>query len=265
MQARISNKVILIGVLIAAGLSACSTPVASGEAFVPLTASGFLEAEEVSVIAEVGGHVVELPVAEGDTVSAGDVVLRLDDTLMQAQRASAEAQVNVAEKQLALVQAREDLPQSTVLDEDIDVVQAQIELAQRAVDLVDAQMARLTLTAPTSGIVLTRSIHEGEVASPGVALMTIANLDSLELVVYLSESLLGRVDVGAPAHISVDTFPGETFDGVVTAIGREAEFTPRNVQTQGDRVNLVFAITIRIDNQDGKLKPGMPADATIEE
>lgn len=231
----------------------------------PLTASGFLEAEEIHVMSEVGGRVIDLLVDEGDTVKAGDEVMRLDDTLLQAQRASAEAQVNVGEKQLALIQAREDLPQSTVLDEDIDVVEAQIDLAKRAVDLVDAQIAKLTITAPTDGIVLSRSIHPGEIASPGAALLTLANLETLELVVYIPEAQLGRVSVGSSASISVDAFPSERFDGTVTAIGREAEFTPRNVQTQQDRVNLVFAVTIRIENSDGKLKPGMPADATIKE
>lgn len=270
MQATICIRTSITGIALAILLAGCSAlgaanPSDAADPNGPLTASGFLEAEEIHVMSEGGGRVVDLLVDEGDQVKAGDEILRLDDTLLQAQRASAEAQVNVAEKQLALVHAREDLPQSTVLSEDIDVVEAQIDLAKRAVDLVDAQIAKLTITAPTDGIVLMRSIHPGEIASPGLALLTLANLETLELVVYIPETQLGRVSVGLAASVSVDAFPGDVFEGTVTAIGREAEFTPRNVQTQQDRVNLVFAVTIRIENPEGKLKPGMPADATIKE
>jgi HlyD family secretion protein len=97
-----------------------------------------------------------------------------------------------------------------------------------------------------------------------VPLLSIANLAVLKLVVYIPAPQLGRVRLGAPVEISVDAYPGQTFEGTITLIAREAEFTPRNVQTEEERVNLVFAVEIKIDNEDGRLKPGMPADVVIE-
>jgi HlyD family secretion protein len=267
MQITISKKLLVTAViLLMLTLSACAVLQGTeADASGDLVASGFLEAEEVSVMTEVGGRVVELSIDEGDEVSAGDILVRLDESLLQAQRAQAQAQLDVVMAQRSLVEAREDLPQSTILDEDLDVVDAQISLAESSITLVDTQLAKLRITAPIDGTVLTRAIHIGEIAAPGVPLITIANLGTLELVVYIPEADLGRVELGASAVVSVDSYLNETFEGEVVSIAREAEFTPRNVQTKEDRVNLVFAVTIRINNADGKLKAGMPADAVIEE
>jgi HlyD family secretion protein len=267
MHTTISKKLLVTAViLLMLTLSACAVLQGTeADASGDLVASGFLEAEEVSVMTEVGGRVVELSIDEGDEVSAGDILVRLDESLLQAQRAQAQAQLDVVMAQRSLVEAREDLPQSTILDEDLDVVDAQISLAESSITLVDTQLAKLRITAPIDGTVLTRAIHIGEIAAPGVPLITIANLGTLELVVYIPEADLGRVELGASAVVSVDSYLNETFEGEVVSIAREAEFTPRNVQTKEDRVNLVFAVTIRINNADGKLKAGMPADAVIEE
>lgn len=265
MQTTISKKlVVMAAILLALTLSACAATSLDG-ASGDLVASGFLEAEEVSVMTEVGGRVVELSIDEGDQVNAGDIVLRLDDTLLQAQHAQAQAQIEVINAQREATEARLDLPQSPAVDEDLNVIDAQISLAESSLALVDAQLAKLGIAAPIDGTVLTRAIHVGEIAAPGIPLITIANLGTLELVVYIPEADLGRVELGSSAEISVDSYPNETFEGEVISIAGEAEFTPRNVQTKEDRVNLVFAVTVRIDNTDDKLKPGMPADAVIKE
>jgi HlyD family secretion protein len=81
--------------------------------------------------------------------------------------------------------------------------------------------------------------------------------------VYVPESRLGQVEIGQEVAVSVDSFPERTFTGAVVAIADEAEFTPRNVQTQEERVNMVFAVDVRIPNPDHALKPGLPADAVI--
>jgi len=83
------------------------------------------------------------------------------------------------------------------------------------------------------------------------------------LVIYIPENRIGQVQVGQEVEVQVDSFPGRVFVGQVQNIAGEAEFTPRNVQTQEERVNLVFAVKVRIPNPDGALKPGMPADATV--
>ncbi|HEC21965.1 MAG TPA: HlyD family efflux transporter periplasmic adaptor subunit [Chloroflexi bacterium] len=176
----------------------------------------------------------------------------------------ARTQMQVAEARIDLLQAQYDLLVNGALPEEVAIAQAQVDAAEAQVALIDAQISRLTLKAPIDGTVTTRAIAPGETASPGVPLLTIADLSVLKLVVYIPETQIGRVQLGAPVEISVDAYPGETFEGEVTYISREAEFTPRNVQTEEERVNLVFAVEIRIDNTDGRLRPGMPADAVIE-
>jgi HlyD family secretion protein len=131
------------------------------------------------------------------------------------------------------------------------------------VRLVDAQIAQLTLTAPMDGIVTSRSAQVGETATAGAPLLTIANLDEVTLVIYVPENRVGHVRLGQEVEVQVDSFPAQVFVGHVMNIAGEAEFTPRNVQTQEERVNLVFAVKVSIPNADQKLKPGMPADATI--
>jgi len=180
------------------------------------------------------------------------------------------AQMHQAEARVALAQAQADAAQAAVnllrngpTPEEIAIAEAQVAAAEAQVALVDAQIARLTLIAPIDGVVTTRSIHEGEAAQPGIALMTVTDLSTLKLVVYIPETQIGHVRVGQRVGIEVDSYPGRVFEGEVVTIASEAEFTPRNVQTQEERINLVFAVEIRIPNPDGDLTPGMPADATI--
>jgi HlyD family secretion protein len=148
--------------------------------------------------------------------------------------------------------------------EEIAMAEAQMRQAEAAVRLVDAQIAQLTLVAPMDGVVTSRSGHAGETATAGAPLLTIANLDQVTLVIYIPETRIGQVQVGQEVEVRVDSFPERVFLGQVASIAGEAEFTPRNVQTQEERVNLVFAVKVRIPNLDYALKPGMPADATIQ-
>ena len=114
---------------------------------------------------------------------------------------------------------------------------------------------------------LTFSLRErasGEAATAGGPLLTIANLDSVTLDVYIPETQIGHLQVGQEVKVMVDSYPARVFTGQLARIADEAEFTPRNVQTQEERVNLVFAVTVRIPNPSHTLKPGMPADATFE-
>jgi multidrug resistance efflux pump len=126
-------------------------------------------------------------------------------------------------------------------------------------------MDKLIIVAPLDGIVLTRLVEPGEVVAPGATLLTMGPLEELTITVYISEDQYGTINLGQTAIVSVDSFPGETFEAIVIRIADQAEFTPRNVQTQEDRRTTVFAVELGIDNQDGKLKPGMPADVRFVE
>ena len=115
-------------------------------------------------------------------------------------------------------------------------------------------LKQMTLVSPVSGLVLDRLIHAGELAMPGTPLLTLGSLDPVTLTVYVPEAQLGGVAVGQEVNVTVDAYAGE-FRGTVSHIASEAEFTPRNVQTQQERVHMVFAVKIRLENPALLLKP----------
>jgi HlyD family secretion protein len=167
--------------------------------------------------------------------------------------ASAQARVKTAEANLAVAQA-------TPSSEQLAVALAQVEVAQGALDVIQAQIAKLVIQAPINAIVDTRSAEPGEVMVPGAPLFTLVKLDDLKITVYIPEDRYGTINLGQTARVSVDSFPGETFEAKVIRIADQAEFTPRNVQTETGRRTTVFAVDLAVTNPQGKLKPGMPAD-----
>jgi HlyD family secretion protein len=182
---------------------------------------------------------------------------------LEAQLHAAEMAHDLAEAQVLAAQAALDELEAGPTEEEVAIAEASVRQAEAGVRLVDAQIAQLTLTAPMDGVVTSRSAQVGETATAGAPLLTIANLDQVTLVIYVPENRVGQVRLGQEVEVQVDSFPSQVFVGHVTNIAGEAEFTPRNVQTQEERVNLVFAVKVSIPNADQKLKPGMPADATI--
>jgi HlyD family secretion protein len=175
----------------------------------------------------------------------------------------AEMQLDLAKAQVVAAQAALDDLEAGATQEEVAMAEAQVHQAEAAVRLFDAQIAQLTLEAPMDGVITSRSSQVGETATAGLPLLTIANLDEVTLVIYIPETRVGHVGLGQEVEVQVDSFPGRAFIGEVVHIAGEAEFTPRNVQTQEERVNLVFAVKVRISNPEHALKPGMPADATI--
>jgi multidrug resistance efflux pump len=145
------------------------------------------------------------------------------------------------------------------------VMQAQstVKQAQANLDLLDAQIAKVTVTAPVDGVVLTRAGELGNVVNAGGTVLTLGRLDELTITVYVPEDRMGEVSLGQAAKVTVDSFPGETFTATVTFIADQAEFTPRNVQTVDGRKNTVFAVKLKLSDTTGKLKPGMPADVSF--
>ena len=120
------------------------------------------------------------------------------------------------------------------------------------------------LRAPFTGVVLTRQAELGEVVSPGTPIVTLADLDHIWLRVYLPETDLGEVCWGQDVDIRTDTYPGKIYRGHVSVIASDAEFTPKSVQTEQERVTLVYRIKVDVENPNHELKPGMPADAYIK-
>ncbi|MGQ9600176.1 MAG: HlyD family secretion protein [Anaerolineae bacterium] len=176
----------------------------------------------------------------------------------------AEGRYQVAEAGLAVAQAKLTELETGPTAEAIAVAQAQVDQAQALVDELNVQIAKLTLRSPISGVVTSRSIRTGETAMAGTPLLTVANLDEVQLTVYVPENELGRVYLGQQVQVQVDSFPDRVFIGTVAYISQQAEFTPKNVQTEEGRVNMVFAVRIHLPNLEHQLKLGMPADAILD-
>jgi len=177
----------------------------------------------------------------------------------------AEGQVKVAEAGLALAQARLDALLAGPRAEEIAAAEAEVQQAEAALRLVQVQRDKLALRSPIAGLVTSCLVEPGELAAPGAVLMTVADLDLVTLQIFVPTDRIGRVRLGQEAIVTVDSFPDRQFQGHVVYIADRAEFTPKNVQTQEDRVQTVFAVKVRLDNPEHLLKPGMPADATLIE
>jgi multidrug resistance efflux pump len=182
---------------------------------------------------------------------------------LRAQVDAAEAQYRAAEAAVAQAQAYLDGLEAGATPEEIAALEAQVRQAEAQLESARTVLAKLTLTAPVGGQVVEIVGHAGELAAPGVTLITLADLEQVTLTVYVPENRLGQVQVGQLVEVRVDSFPDRVFIGRVASIATEAEFTPRNIQTADERANMVFAVKVVIPNPDRALKPGMPADAVL--
>jgi HlyD family secretion protein len=176
----------------------------------------------------------------------------------------AEAQYELAAAGVAVASAKLEELEAGPTAEALAVAEAQVGQAQAAVAALETQIDKMTLRSPIDGVVTSRSAHAGEATLAGATLLTVANLDEVKLTIYIPEDELGRVYLGQEVGVEVDSFPGRTFSGTVSYISQQAEFTPKNVQTEKERVNMVFAVKVRLLNPEHLLKPGMPADAYVE-
>ena len=183
----------------------------------------------------------------------------VSDREFDATKAAAEAsraKVRQAEQQFTLVKKGPRV-------EDIQQGEARKEQAEQALALARTQLGYATLVSPVNGVVLSKNVEPREYVSPGTAVITVGDLSNVWMRAYVEETDLGRVKLGQRALLTTDSFPGRTFEGRITFISPEAEFTPKSIQTQKERVKLVYRIKIELPNPNQELKPGMPADAEI--
>lgn len=154
----------------------------------------------------------------------------------------------------------------------LELGQREAEIAARRADiarsraqlaLIDSQLADTIAISPIDGVALVKAADVGEVVAPGTAVITVGDLDHPWLRAYINERDLGRVKLGAKVKVTTDSFPGKVYDGRVSFISSEAEFTPKQIQTSEERVKLVYRIKIDVDNPRHELKSNMPADAEI--
>lgn len=148
-----------------------------------------------------------------------------------------------------------------------DVIEAQrmeVKRLEAAASVTRATMADTVVASPLNGVVLTKNFQSGEYVNPGSAIATVGDLNDCWVKIYLSSAQLGLIKFGQPVQVKVDAFPNKIFTGTIKEISQNAEFTPRQSITQQERANLVFYVKVKLDNSEGILKPGMPADVVIK-
>jgi len=183
-----------------------------------------------------------------------------------------DARAKVAVAEARLINTQNALDREQTGDQSLQVIEAQSSLDQATSAVTQAnanlvfartQFAKAVITSPTSGVVLSNPVNTGEVVAAGATVLEIGNLDQVSLDVYISENQYGQLKLGQTASVKVDSFPTKTFEGKVTYISDQAEFTPRTVQTVESRSTTVYKVEITIPNPNHDLKSGMPADATF--
>jgi HlyD family secretion protein len=248
--------------------------------------SGTIEVDEAHVGPRSGGRVEKIFAWEGDRLHEGQVIVQLDASELRARRDLAAAQIDTAihdadaqEAQLQFLgddakRQQELLRRKVVSSTDAEradsaskaqeknVAAAKMRVAQARAQLadIDAQLAEMQVIAPADSILEVLSVKVGDVLPANHEAATLLLTGHLWVRVYVPESWLGLIKLGEHVRVRVDSFPGKDFDGVVEQINRQAEFTPRNVQTVADRIKQVFGVKIRLPADDDRLRAGMAAD-----
>ncbi|QER41237.1 efflux RND transporter periplasmic adaptor subunit [Thermodesulfobacterium sp. TA1] len=265
---------------------------------------GRVEGKETNLGTKVQGRIIKLYKREGDPVKRGELLAELRPDEYFAQLQSAQSEVRSAEQTVLMAesyfikskskveQAQRDLErykklynEGLVSKRDLELTEleytsalADLKVNQKYINQAKAKYLsalqkvkeieiaykETKIYAPSDGVILSRVVEEGEVVNPGQVLYTMVNLQNLYIKVYIPEPQLGKVKLGQPARVYVDAYPNKYFNGTLTRIYEQAEFTPKNVETKEERVKLVFGAEVAVENPEGILKPGMPADVVIK-
>jgi len=171
----------------------------------------------------------------------------------------ARLQIDVQEKESAAARSMRSQSQEAMEGARMEMKMAEAAAKEAKVVLEDCR-----ILSPISGTVMTKIAEEGEVLAAGRPILTLIDLSDIYLKLYIPQVEIGKIRLGNVGRIYVDAYPNRPFEAKVTNISQQAEFTPKNVETKQERVNLVFAVKLTADNPQGLLKPGMPADGVIK-
>jgi RND family efflux transporter MFP subunit len=274
--------------LIRAG-SACVLSVAALGCNHPSNAvSGTIEVDEAHVGPRASGRVEKILVQEGDHLHEGQLIAELEAPELRARRELAAAQIDTAKhnadaqaaqldyleanakRELDLLQRKVVSPNeaqqadSAARSQEKNLEAARMQVAQMRAQLadIDAQLAEMQVLAPSDCVLEVLNVKVGDILVPpfNQEAATLLLTNHLWVRVYVPETWLGKIKLSEQLRVQVDSFPGKDFPGVVEQINRQAEFTPRNVQTVEDRIKQVFGVKIRLPNDDDRLRAGMAAD-----
>jgi membrane fusion protein (multidrug efflux system) len=215
-------------------------------------ASGTLSSlNTISITARISSPVTSVPVDLGDVVRNGDLLAAMDDRIFVAGVKSAEATSDHADKQLARMQSLETAGYGAASDTELAreaAVSAQQVVVQSKIDLGNTKM-----TAPVDSVIMTRTVNPGEIPAVGLELFELGPIAQVYMVAAVPTDKMGFVNVGMQSDVSIDSFPGEIFKGVVVKIDAVASVVTRT-----------FSAYIRIDNRDLRLRPGVTGYARLE-
>lgn len=175
----------------------------------------------------------------------------------------AQAAFEVARQNYQAASAQLRLLESGYRAEVIAAQRDEVTRSQAVLDGSAALASDTVLASPTAGVVLSKHFEPGEFVAAGAPVLLVADLSDCWVKIYIPSSQLGLIQLGQQAKVMVDSFPNRTFTGHIKEISQQAEFNPRQSLTQKERSNLVFAVKVAVDNADGVLKPGMPADVVF--
>ena len=171
------------------------------------------------------------------------------------------ARSRLAEGQAALRLAESNLKKIEAAEQEVEAARAQVAAANAALGVAEIQLGHTELKAPYTGMILSRNVEPGEVVTPGREVLTLSDLSRVDVKVFVGETEIGKIAPGRPVDVKIDTFPDKTYPGQVAYISPQAEFTPKIIQTQKERVKLVYLVKVSVPNPTFELKSGMPADA----
>jgi len=192
-----------------------------------------------------------------------EVVTEKERDTMKLQYDVAKSRVVEGESLLRL--ARGNLERIDSARDEIATAEAQIDVARASLAQAAVQLGYTRLKSPLDGVVTSRNIEPGETVNVGREVITISDLHRVDLKIFVDETVIGKVKPGQKVEVTIDTFPGKVYNGTISFVSPEGEFTPKIIQTQKERVKLVYLVKVSIPNPDYDLKAGMPADARIRQ
>jgi HlyD family secretion protein len=175
----------------------------------------------------------------------------------------AAARAVVARAQAAVATAEANRIELKRKEQELTGRQAEIARNRAQVGMTEAQIADTTIVSPIDGVIMVKAAELGEVVAAGTTIVSLGDLDHPWMRAYINETDLGRIHLGGTVSLSTDTFPDKTYEGRISYISSEAEFTPKQIQTKEERVKLVYRIKIEVNNKDHELKNNMPMDGAI--
>ncbi len=240
-----------------------------------LTLYGNVDVRQVDLSFRVLGKVEELFFEEGDFVKANTLIATLDpqpylDQVKESKAKKESAEITLKHAGILLKRRQSLIQEGSVGQEDLDnakesqaVLQANLKSASAALDVAETTLQFTKLFAPVDGIILTRVKEKGSVVTPADPVYTLSIPSPVWVRVYIQEPFLGLVIPGMKATIYSDTKALKPYSGTVGFISPVAEFTPKTVQTEELRTELVYLVRIYADNPDGHLRQGMPVTVKL--